>query len=58
MDTGIEGLRPMSYFVVDSTKASTGVMKQLEDIVYGTAAVESKMPELSEVIAIAKGGTP
>ena len=56
METGVEGLRPMAYFVVDSTKVSTGVMKQLEDIVYGTEAAESKMPKLSEVIAIAKGG--
>ena len=57
METGVEGLRPMAYFVVDSTKVSTGVMKQLEGIVYGTEAAEAKMPELSEVIAIAKGGT-
>lgn len=62
MDTGIEGLRPMSYFVVDSTKVTEGVMASLEAIVYGSDAAteggegtKSRMPSLTEVINIAKG---
>lgn len=64
MDTGIEGLRPMSYFVVDSTKVTEGIMAKLEAIVYGSDApsgggtgTPSRMPSLKEVINIAKGET-
>lgn len=61
VDPGIEGLRPMAYFVVDSNKVSTGVMAKLEAIIYGTDGEgsgngePSRMPTLQEVINIAKG---
>lgn len=54
MDPGIEGIKPMSYFVVDSTKVTEGVMKALEDKVYGSELEDPTMPTLKEVIEIAK----
>lgn len=59
IDPDIEGIRPTAYFVIDSTKVSTGVMAKLEKIIYGTDAESgngepSRMPTLKEVIELAK----
>ena len=45
IDTGIEGFRPTAHLIIDSTKFTTteqkAILKQIEDLIYGTDAVEA-----------------
>ena len=58
----LEGFRPTALIVVDSTKLAPNLLKELEDLLYGTAATEAELPSPTEVIQlIAPGvgaGTP
>lgn len=48
--------RPTAHITIDSTKVTAAKMKELEDILYGTAGVDPKMPTPAQVLAIF-GGT-
>lgn len=52
----ITGYEPSSTIVIDSRTAPADGLKQLEDMLYGTEAVEAKLPTPSEVLEIF-GGT-
>src|SRR6478735_7378560 len=44
--------KPTAHFVVDSTLTTAPKLKALEDIIYGTALADSRMPTQAEVIAL------
>lgn len=48
----VEGHKPTSYFVIDSTKVTPAIMKSIEDLVYGTEALPPKMPTPEELLAL------
>lgn len=50
----VEGFKPTSYFVFDSTKVPAATMKALEDMVYGTAEKEPKIPSPTEILELIK----
>ena len=50
----VTGYKPTAHLEIDSTKASPTIMKQLEDMLYGTESEESKLPTPDEVIALFK----
>lgn len=56
---GIPALkRPTSYITVDSTKVNLAKFNAIKDLVYGTVALESKMPSLAELLAIVTAPNP
>lgn len=48
--------KPTATVVIDSTKADKAKLKKLEDMLYGTETVESKLPLPEEVITLMKEG--
>ena len=50
----VTGHKPTAHLEIDSTKASAAILKQLEDMLYGTESEESKLPTPDEVIALFK----
>lgn len=53
----VEGYKPTSYLYFDSTKVDSAKLKALEDIIYGTADVEPRLPLPAEVITLMGGAT-
>lgn len=43
---------PTAYIVADSTKMGAGKMDELKEMVYGTDAIEPKMPTIDEIITL------
>lgn len=56
IDTGIEGMKPTSCLVIDSTKVDAAKLKKVEDVLYGTADKEPAMPTPAEVLELLKAG--
>ena len=52
----VPGHKPTATIVIDSTKVSATALAELEDILYGTATEDPRLPLPAEVIAI-MGGT-
>jgi hypothetical protein len=50
----VTGYKPTAHLEIDSTKVDASVLKQLEDMLYGTESEESKLPTPDEVIALFK----
>ena len=50
----VEGFKPTATFVVDSTVVDPTKLKALEDMLFGTDAVEPKMPTPEELISMIK----
>ena len=48
----ITGFKPTAHMEIDSTKANPTKLKRLEDILYGTATTEARLPLPDEVIEI------
>jgi hypothetical protein len=48
-------LKPTALLTVDSSKVDGAALKQLEDILYGTAGVDPRMPLPDEVIGLFEG---
>lgn len=48
-------LRPTSYLSFDSTQVTPELWADLEDLIYGTADTQSRLPHPDEVIALMKG---
>lgn len=44
--------KPTAHFVIDSTKTTTAKMTSLENLIYGTASVDSALPTQAAVIAL------
>lgn len=51
----VEGYKPTSTLVIDSTKTDAAKLAQLEDILYGTANTDPRLPLPAEVISILGG---
>lgn len=49
--------KPTALLVIDSTKVTGAALAQLEDIIYGTAGVDPRLPLPDEVLAIFTGAT-
>lgn len=52
----VSGHKPTSTLVIDSTKVGEGVMKKIEDVLYGTEEAEARLPLPDEVLSIIKAG--
>lgn len=48
--------KPTSTLVIDSTKVGEGVMKKIEDVLYGTTEAEPRLPLPDEVLTIISAG--
>lgn len=48
--------KPTSTLVIDSTKVGEGVMKKIEDVLYGTNDAEPRLPLPDEVLTIISSG--
>lgn len=53
---GVTDLKPTSLIVVDSTKVDAGDLASLEDLLYGSAGGDPRLPLPDEVIALFAGG--
>jgi len=51
----VPGLKPTAQITIDSTKVNPTALAELEDILYGTAGVDPKLPTPAEVIDIFTG---
>lgn len=52
----VEGFKPSATLIIDSTSVPADKMKELEDILYGTAGSTPRLPLPTEVLAILNGG--
>lgn len=52
----VEGFKPTSSLVIDSTKADPTKLKAIEDLLYGTNEAEAKLPTPDEIMEILKAG--
>lgn len=52
------GYRPTSHFIINSTDVSPGMLRYLEDILYGTNDTIPRMPSGNELIAIFNSTPP
>lgn len=55
--TGQTGLKPTSIVTIDSTQTTSGKMKAIEDILYGTSNANGRMPLPGEVVSIIDAAT-
>jgi len=51
----VEGFKPSATLTVDSTQVDAAALSDLEDILYGTAGVDARLPLPDEVIALFEG---
>lgn len=54
----VTGHKPTSTLVIDSTKVGEGVMKKIEDVLYGGDEAEARLPLPDEVLTIIKTNLP
>lgn len=48
----IASRKPTAHLVIDSTKTEPAIMKQLEDILYGSAISEPRLPDMDELVTL------
>jgi hypothetical protein len=53
----VPGHKPSATIVIDSTKVDAGKLADLEQILYGTAGVDARLPLPAEVMALFSGST-
>lgn len=53
----LEGYKATATIVIDSTKTTPEKMKAIEDVLYGTASSDPRLPLPDEVISIMGGGS-
>lgn len=58
VEVGIDDMKPTASMAIDSTKVTTAQWKSLTDILYGTAALEPRLPTPAEVIELFETVTP
>ena len=54
----LSGLKPTAHFVIDSRYTPAGLMKHIEDILYGTSEQAPRLPPASEVVALFQSEGP
>ena len=52
----VSGFKPTASLVIDSTKVEPAKLTALEDVLYGSASSEAKLPTPDEVVAIVGAG--
>ena len=50
----VDGMNPTAKLVIDSTKADPEKLKALEDILYGSADTEARLPLPDEITTLMK----
>ncbi|MEG0239491.1 MAG: hypothetical protein RR643_05005 [Anaerorhabdus sp.] len=50
----LENFKPTAYIAIDSTKVNPAIFKAVEDAIYGTETVASKLPPLEDLIKLIK----
>lgn len=50
----VPGFKPTASLVIDSTKVTPENLKKIEDLLYGTASGEAKLPTPAEIIELIK----
>lgn len=50
--TPISGFKPSAHFVIDSTKISPHLLYYFENIIYGSATTNPRMPTIQEIVAL------
>lgn len=53
----VNGFKPTALVTIDSTKVDSAKLKELEDILYGTADKEARLPLPDEIVSIIGGST-
>lgn len=51
----VPGFKPSAKLTLDSTKIPANVMTQIQDILYGTAGIDARLPQPSEIIQLLAG---
>lgn len=51
----VPGFKPSAKLTLDSTKIPANVMTQILDILYGTAGIDARLPQPSEIIQLLAG---
>lgn len=46
----LSGRRPTSHFIIDSRQTDATVLKQIEDVLYGTASTAPRIPPVAELV--------
>lgn len=54
----VSGFKPTASLIIDSTKVSAATLSTLEDILYGTAGADPRLPLPDEVAALFTAGAP
>ena len=52
----VSGFKPTASLTIDSTKVEPAKLTALEDVLYGSASSEAKLPTPDEVVAIVGAG--
>jgi hypothetical protein len=47
----VDGFRPTAYVVIDSRKIDPFLLTDIEDIIYGTAETDPKLPDLNSLVS-------
>lgn len=50
----IDGFRPTAYVVIDSRKVDPFLLGDIEDIIYGTAETDARLPTLNSLVSFVK----
>lgn len=58
MKVNITGAKPVAHIELDSTKLPAAAMTAIENVLYGTASTEPRLPLPDEVMAIISGTVP
>ena len=53
----VTGYKPTAHMVIDSTKVNTANLEALEDILYGTASADPRLPLPDEIISLMGGSS-
>lgn len=53
----VPGFKPAAQMVIDSTQVPAAKMLELENLLYGTAGVDPKLPTPTEILALFAGST-
>jgi len=54
----LTGMKPTAHFVIDSRSTPKGLLKAIEDILYGSDAADPRMPLVSELITMFQSEGP
>lgn len=54
----LTGRRPTAHFVIDSRSTPDGLLKAIEDILYGSAAAQPRIPLVSELVTMFQSEGP